>query len=211
MTAVLDDILIGILAGSLVAGAVLAHRRHRRPRLTPTSPRVLFPFRGRALSQRALDATLRIAKADDATLVPAYLAVVPLDLPLATTLPRQATDAMPLLEAIEHRATAAGVPVDARIERGRTYRHALRELFTHERYDRLVVAAGTAGTDGLDADDIAWLLKNATGEIVVVRPAQDTPIRTTGTNGRWLPHRSPADSLATRSGSLEKSANVAFD
>ena len=39
---------------------------------------------------------------------------------------------MPMLEAIEQRATAQGVPVDARIERGRSYRHALASLLEHE-------------------------------------------------------------------------------
>jgi hypothetical protein len=31
--------------------------------------------------------------------------------------------------------------------------------------------AATTGTDGFDAEDIAWLLENASGEILVVRPA----------------------------------------
>ena len=98
----------------------------------PASPpargdeRILFPFIGGALSQRALDAALRLASAEDATVVPIFLARVPLHLPLDAPLPRQSGLAIPLQEAIEHRATAFGVPVDARIERGRTYRHALR-------------------------------------------------------------------------------------
>jgi hypothetical protein len=79
---------------------------------------------------------------------------------------------MPLLEAIEQRAAREHVPVDARIERGRTYRHAIRELLEHERYDRIVVAAASEGADGFDAADIAWLLEHAAGEIVVLRPAR---------------------------------------
>ena len=35
---------------------------------------------------------------------------------------------MPLLEAIERRATRLEVPVDSRIERGRTSLHALAQL-----------------------------------------------------------------------------------
>jgi hypothetical protein len=85
---------------------------------------------------------------------------------------------MPLLEAIEHRATHEGVAVDARIERGRTYRHALRELLIHEHQDRIVIAADTAGADGFDAADIAWLLEHAPGEILVLRPGHDRLIRT---------------------------------
>lgn len=107
--------------------AVDAARARRRP-LTPPAKRILFPFIGQALSQPVLDATLRLARAEDATLVPAYLARVPMHLPLGAPLPRQCVEAMPLLEAIEHRALHEGAAVDARIERGRTYRHALREL-----------------------------------------------------------------------------------
>jgi hypothetical protein len=75
-----------------------------------------------------------------------------------------------LLEAVEQRAEHFGVPVDARIERGRTYRHALARLLEHERYDRIIVAATSHNGDGFSADDVAWLLEHAPGEIVVVRP-----------------------------------------
>jgi hypothetical protein len=170
-------IVLALLCTTLIAWLVAERRRRHQERPEPSPRRVLFPFIGRALSQPVLDATLRIARNECATLVPAYLARVPLHLPLAAAIPRQCTEAMPLLEAIEHRATAQGVPVDARIERGRNYRHALRELLSHERYDRIVVAADTAGTDGLDPEDIAWLLDRAEGEILVVRPARDTLIR----------------------------------
>jgi two-component system sensor histidine kinase KdpD len=37
---------------------------------------------------------------------------------------RMQAEAMPMLEAIEQRAAGQGVPVDSRIERGRSYRHA---------------------------------------------------------------------------------------
>jgi len=152
---------------TLVAWRVADHLRRRRE---PTTRRILFPFVGHALSQPALDATLRLARSQGATLVPAFLAEVPMALPLAASLPRQCAEAMPLLEAIEHRALAQGVPVDARIERGRTYRHAMRELLAHEDYDRIVVAADTNGTDGFGAADVAWLLEHAEGEILVLRP-----------------------------------------
>ena len=49
---------------------------------------------------------------------------------------------MPMLEAIEQRAAAQGVAVDARIERGRSYRHALERLLEREEpVDRVVVPA----------------------------------------------------------------------
>ncbi len=49
--------------------------------------RILFPFLGSDLSSRALEAALRLAAAEEATLVPAYLARVPLNLPLESPLP----------------------------------------------------------------------------------------------------------------------------
>ena len=52
---------------------------------------------------------------------------------------------MPMLEAIEQRAAAQGVPVDARIERGRSYRHALARLLERESFDRVVVPASANG------------------------------------------------------------------
>ena len=80
---------------------------------------------------------------------------------------------MPLLETIEQRAYALGVPVDARIERGRTHRHAFREAIAHEHYDRLVVAAASVRSEGFHPDDVAWLLDHAPGEVVVIRPDRD--------------------------------------
>jgi hypothetical protein len=152
-----------------------ARTRRRRPTATPAQ-RILFPFTAPGLSQRALDAALRIARAEHATVAPVFLATVPRELPLDTPLPRQCSMAVPLLEAIEHRAVGYGVPVDARIERGRDRRHALRETIAHERYDRIVIAASAADSDGFHTDDIAWLLDHAAGEVVVVRPARDEPI-----------------------------------
>ena len=64
----------------------------RRPSAAPVhrrTRRILFPFIGGALSKRALDAALRLASAEDATVVPIFLARVPLHLPLDAPLPRQ--------------------------------------------------------------------------------------------------------------------------
>lgn len=173
-------VLVVLLAIGLV-GLAATHLRYRRGRPTKLQDagvqRILFPFIGDALSQRALDAALRLARAEGATLVPVFLARVPLHLPIDTPLPRQCTIGLSLQEAIEQRATAWGIPVDARIEHGRTYRHALRQTFEHERYDRIVLAAAARGSNGFDAADVAWLLDNASGEIVVLRPNRDTTIR----------------------------------
>jgi hypothetical protein len=167
-------ILVVILAGAVVAlGIVLVIRERgaRPPTLsTPSPTRILFPFVGTVLSQRGLDAALRLARIDGATLVPVFLARVPLHLPLDAALPLQCDGALPLLEAIEQRAVRSGVSVDARIERGRSYHHALRRLVEHESFDTVVVAAGDAGSPGLLPDDISWLLEHVPGEIIVIRP-----------------------------------------
>ena len=41
---------------------------------------------------------------------------------------------------------------------------------------RIVVAAdGNGGHDGFGVDDVAWLLRNAPGEVLVVRPDPRAP------------------------------------
>ena len=174
MTALLVAVAAAVAAlavWAILAREQLAERLRPRSRtLEPGPKRILFPFVGTALSRTALDAALRLCRAEGATLVPAYLAQVPMTLPLNSSLPRQARQPLPILDAIEQRAFGAEVPVDSRIERGRTYRHALLELIGHEDYDRIVTAAATNGKDGFSADDVAWLLEHAPGEIVVLRP-----------------------------------------
>ena len=171
----IEIIAFAVLALALaVFGALFLRDHRRRARTLRASPkRILFPFVGRAVSRRALDAALRLARAEGATLVPVFLARVPMHMPLDAPLPRQCTEGLPLLETIEQRAATLGVPVDSRIERGRTQRHALREAIAHERFDRLVVAAAPGQGEGFHGDDIAWLLDNAPGEVVVVRPSED--------------------------------------
>jgi hypothetical protein len=186
VTAVLIAVIV-VLSVALIAvsGTHLSYRV-RRPSKVPvtTTRRILFPFVAYALSPRALDAALRLANTEDATLVPVFLARVSLHLALDTPLPRQSEIALPLQEAIEQRAAAFGVPVDSRIERGRTYRHALRLTIAQERFDRIVIAASAQGNPGFDPDDVAWLLENAPGEIVVLRPDKDELIGPTGPRAR---------------------------
>jgi nucleotide-binding universal stress UspA family protein len=167
--------IVAILAlATLCAGlaALLWREQSGRRRMTPSARRILFPIAGTRLSERALDAALRLARAEEATLVPAYLATVPLRLPIETAVPRQCEEAMPLLEAVEQRATRVDVPVDARIIAGRTIRHAVTRLFAEERFDRIIVTAGARSSD-FTGEDIAWLLDSAPTEVVVLRPRGD--------------------------------------
>ena len=49
--------------------------------------RILLPFSNQAISRRAFDAAIRLAQAEGATLMPAFLARVPRNLPLDSPLP----------------------------------------------------------------------------------------------------------------------------
>jgi hypothetical protein len=173
MTAILAAVVLVLALALGALAAVYARGRTRPGARAPASGtgRILFPFVGDALSPRALDAALRLARAESAALVPVFLARVPLHLPLDAPLPRQSSVVIRLQEAIEQRAAVFGVPVDARVERGRTDRHALRQTISHESFDRIVVAAASHSSPGFRPEDVAWLLENAPGEIVVLRPA----------------------------------------
>ena len=185
----------------LAALAVLAWRwRHpeKAPnKITPAAKRILFPFVGESISQSALDAALRLSRAEGATLVPTYIATVPFELKLDASLPEVCETAMPLLETIERRAARLDVPVDARIETGRSPRHALRRLAEHERFDRMVLPASET-RDGFSADDIAWLLDNVDGEIVVLRPAGREHLRPRASRSRRSSAAPRAERLASR-------------
>jgi len=164
-----------LLAGFVLLSAGLAFllwRQHRRSD-PPSERRILFPFDEHTLSFSALEATLRIARAERATLVPDYLAVVPMRVSLEAPLPRQSGRGMPLLDAIEMRATRAGVAVDSRIEPGRSYRHALSRAFERDRLDRVVIAAEGPCGNGFRSDDIAWMLDHSGTELMVLKAAPE--------------------------------------
>jgi len=135
--------------------------------------RILLPFTNQAISRRAFDAAIRLAQAEGGTLIPAFLARVPRNLPLESPLPGACAVGMPLLEAIEQRASAEGIPVDARVSRGRTYRDALQRLLAQEHFDRVIISATDSPRTGLSQDDLAWLLGNVAAEILILRPAPD--------------------------------------
>jgi nucleotide-binding universal stress UspA family protein len=173
----IEHVLIpAALVLGLFGGFLIARSRHGSARV-PAEPdavhHILLPFTGTEISRRAVDAALRLARAEGATLMPAYLAQVPKSLPLECPIPKEAATAMSMLEAIEQRASAKGVPVDARIERGRTYRHALARLLSEEEFDRVIVPAGATGTQGLSGDDLVWLLEKAPAEVMILRPGPD--------------------------------------
>ena len=183
----IEHVLVGVaLVAGIVGGYLLARsrRRGRRSERPQAVHQILLPFTGTAISRRAVDAALRLARAEDATLMPAYLATVPKRLPLECAIPAEAAKAMPMLEAIEQRATSQGVDIDSRIERGRSYRHALERLLDTEPVDRVVVPANADPGAGLSGNDLVWLLEKAPAEVLILRPGPEDRLVVTGRNGR---------------------------
>jgi hypothetical protein len=145
----------------------------KAPRPRAGQPRLLVPFTDGGLGLAVLQAAIRIARAEDAVLVPAYLVVVPFEFELEAPLESQAERALPLLEAVEHAALRAGVPVDARIERGRTPIDALHRLWAAESFHRILVPARAPGHPGFSSKDLTWMLEHAPSETLVLRPAPE--------------------------------------
>jgi hypothetical protein len=173
MTTLATAIAIAAFAGGISAGWFVLPRARRAPRLPRGTRRILLPFTGMSISRRSFDAAVRLARAEDATIMPAYLARVPRQLALDAPLPAQCLQAMPLLEAIEQRASTQGVAVDTRIIRGRTYRDALQRMLDSEPVDRVIVSATSNGRKGLSADDLEWLLEKVPAEVLILRPDPD--------------------------------------
>jgi len=164
-------VIVVAFAGGVSAGWFLLPRARRRPRRLPHGARrILLPFTGMSISRRSFDAAVRLARAEDATIMPAYMARVPRQLALDAPLPAQCLRAMPLLEAIEQRASTQGVGVDTRIIRGRTYRDALRRMLDDEPVDRVIVSATSNGHSGLSAEDLEWMLEKVPAEVLILRP-----------------------------------------
>lgn len=157
--------LVVVLAAALVANRGVHLRRPK-----PGSRRILVPFTGGTLDPTVLAAAIRIAQTQEATLVPAYLLRVPLQYPEDTPLANEVEVALPLLEAVEHAALRQGVPVDARIEKGRTSTHALKRLWEVEDFDWVVAPALSDGGGGFTLKDVSWILEHAPSETILLKP-----------------------------------------
>jgi nucleotide-binding universal stress UspA family protein len=146
------------------------NRWRARRRAASYTKRILVPFTRGGLDSEVLAAALRIARAEEATLVPAYLIMTPLEARLDARMETQAALAMPLLEAVEQATLRAGIPVDARIENGRTPIHALSRLWCVEHFDRIVVPAPNGRGPGFTLKDLTAILANAPSETLILRP-----------------------------------------
>jgi len=170
-------IVLGALVVALAIALAYSSRTPRNLRAPRDARRILVPFTGDILEPTVLNAAIRIAHAEEAVLIPAYLLVVPLKYSLESALASEVAIAMPLLEAVEHAALRAGIPVDARIEKGRTPTHALERLWDVERFDRIIAPApaqtnGSSGNfgNGFTPKDLTWILTHAPAETLVLRP-----------------------------------------
>lgn len=158
------------LAAVLAAALVMRSGYHLGGRNAGSS-RILVPFTGGTLDPTVLDAAIRLAQAEHATLVPAYLLLVPLRYAEDSPLREEVAVALPLLEAVEHAALRAGVPVDARVEKGRSPTHALQRLWHEEHFDRIVAPAPNGRGGGFTAKDVTWILAHAPSETIVLKPS----------------------------------------
>lgn len=166
----IEAVVISAALATLLTALVARQLRRPAPRLSKRGKRILVPFTGGALDATVLAAAIRIARAEDATLVPAYLIVVPLEFRAEAPMQQRVGVAMPLLEAVEHQALRSRVPVDARVESGRTPIHALQRLWAAERFDRIVVPAPAGRAPGFTPKDLAWMLTHAPSETLILRP-----------------------------------------
>jgi hypothetical protein len=170
--------VIAIAAGGVLLGIAAGywlppHGRRPKAEYPEVVRRILLPFTGEAISRRSFEAAVRLAKAENAIIMPAFLAQVPMSLPLESALPMQCARGMPLLEAIEQRAATQGVAVDCRVGRGRSARDALRRLLEQEHFDRIIVSADEDPRVGLSYEDLRWLLERVPAEILILRPAPE--------------------------------------
>jgi hypothetical protein len=168
---VIAAVVVAAVAVLIVVAAVIGARGSLRlRRAKPGTKRILVPFTGGTLEPTVLSAAIRLARAENATLVPAYPLVVPLRYPEDSPLADEVGVAMPLLEAVENAAQRAGVAVDGRIENGRTPTHALGRLWSVEHFDRIVTPAPANSHGGLTTKDLTWILTHAPAETIVLKP-----------------------------------------
>ena len=166
-----ERLLIATFAfASILLGAALWREMRRRRSEDDSGETLLFPFDHSTYSERALTRSIKIAKGSGATLLPAYLAVVPLKVSLQSPLPRHADRAIPMLEEIEIEARRQGVRVDSAIESGRSLRHAMTRVLEERHPDQALIPAASNGRGGFSPEDIAWFLSRVDCGVIVLKP-----------------------------------------
>ena len=166
-------VALAALAAVLAAALVCRSGSAAAGRSAGASRRILVPFTGGTLDPTVLDAAIRIAHAEDATLVPAYLLLVPLEYSEDSPLTTRSRSRCRCSRRSSMQRCRAGVPVDARIEKGRTPTHALQRLWDVEQFDRDRRAGARTATagGGFTAKDLTWILAHAPTETLVLKPS----------------------------------------
>ena len=115
------------------------------------------------------------------SIMPAFLARVPMNLPLDAALPVQCARGMPLLEAIEQRASSQGV-AGRLARRAAGARPAMRCANCSSRSTSTASSSPPTKTPGpgLSYDDLRWLLERVPAEILILRPAPEDTRRISG-------------------------------
>ena len=103
--------------------------------------------------------------------MPAYLIMVPFSLALDSPLRQRGRGGAAGARGGRAAGPGRGDPVDARLERGRSLRDALRRLWEVESFDRILLPVSADERTGFDERDIAWILMNAPTETLALRPA----------------------------------------
>ena len=140
--------------------------RRRRPPASATGGatrpvrRILLPFTGQAISRRSFEAAVRLAQAENAVIMPAFLATVPRQLPLDAALPHGCERGMPLLEAVERSGRARACPSTPGSPRALLPRRAAAPARV-----RVVRPGDRPGHEhrGPSAEDVRWLLARPRG------------------------------------------------
>lgn len=165
---------VGIGVG-LVFSYLVGLGKARRPVPTTIAPkggRILLPFTGEKVPERALEVAADLARFRDATLVLFYVAIVPVTLNIEAELTREVERGFTALEEAERLARKAEVRTEIRLERERTARRGIIEMLKREPFDSVVIEMEPAGP-GLklerQIEDMTYLFQRIKEEIIIVR------------------------------------------
>lgn len=166
--------VVGIGVG-LVFSYLTGFGRARRPLPAPIAPkggRILLPFTGERVPERALEVAADLARFREATLVLFYVAIVPVTLNIEAELTREVERGFSALEEAERMVKKVDVHTEIRLERERTARRGIIEMLKREPFDSVVIEMEPAGP-GLklekQIEDITYLFQRIKQEIIIVR------------------------------------------
>jgi hypothetical protein len=198
MVSVIVIVCVAAAAGVAV-GYFLTRRGARSGNEPRQGGRILVPCTGSVISYRTVDAVVRLAKSEGATIVPVLLERVPRELPLETALLPDSSRGIESVDAIQAKAAAAGVAVDPRVARGRSYRDALRRLLQEEWFERTIVLPSSSQDLGRSVEDVQFLLEQVPGEVMILRPDPEDRIGIKAGAPDW---RERAQRVARRSSDI---------